>query len=71
MDRIGRERGWPPTTRAAYEAGHELEGHTFTGSAAGNTQVICAEDGVEGAADVAISAQGLPAPRRVQGRVMP
>ena len=32
MDRIGRERGWPPITRAAYEAGHQLEGHTFTGS---------------------------------------
>jgi len=44
---------------------------TFTASAAGNTQVICAEDGVEGTADVAISAQGLPAPRRVQGRVKP
>ncbi len=34
MDRIGRERGWPPTSREAYEAGHRLEGHTFTGSPA-------------------------------------
>lgn len=34
MDRIGRERGWPPMSREAYEAGHGLEGHTFTGSPA-------------------------------------
>jgi probable LLM family oxidoreductase len=34
MDRIGRERGWPPMTREAYEAGHRLDGHTFTGSPA-------------------------------------
>ncbi len=33
-DRIGRERGWAPMTREAYEAGHRLEGHTFTGSPA-------------------------------------
>ena len=33
-DRIGRERGWPPMTLEAYEAGHRLEGHTFTGSPA-------------------------------------
>ena len=32
MDRIGKERGFAPVTREAYEAGHELEGHTFTGS---------------------------------------
>jgi len=44
---------------------------TFTASAAGNTQIICAEDGIEGAADVVISAQGLPAPRKVSGRVRP
>ena len=31
-DRIGRERGWAPMTREAYEAGHRLHGHTFTGS---------------------------------------
>jgi probable LLM family oxidoreductase len=34
MDRIGRERGWPPTTREAYESGHRIDGHTFTGSPA-------------------------------------
>jgi probable LLM family oxidoreductase len=33
-DKIGRERGWPPLTREAYEAGHRLHGHTFTGSPA-------------------------------------
>jgi len=44
---------------------------TFTASAAGNTQVICGEDGVEGMAEVVISAQGLPAPRRPSGRVSP
>jgi probable LLM family oxidoreductase len=27
-DRIGRERGWAPVTREAYEAGHRPEGHT-------------------------------------------
>ena len=33
-DRIGRERGWPPLTHEAYEAGHHIDGHTFTGSPA-------------------------------------
>jgi len=33
-DRIGRERGWTPLTRAAYAAGHGLNGATFTGSPA-------------------------------------
>jgi len=32
MDRIARERDFTPVTREAYEAGHELHGHTFTGS---------------------------------------
>lgn len=32
MDRIARERGFTPVTREAYEAGHGLHGHTFTGS---------------------------------------
>ena len=31
-DQIGSERGWPPLTREAYEAGHQLQGHSFTGS---------------------------------------
>jgi probable LLM family oxidoreductase len=32
MDRIGRERGWPPLTREGYEAGLSLRGATYTGS---------------------------------------
>jgi probable LLM family oxidoreductase len=32
MNRIGKERGFAPVTREAYEAGHQLHGHTFTGS---------------------------------------
>ena len=32
MDRIGRERGFASVGREAYEAGHGLHGHTFTGS---------------------------------------
>jgi probable LLM family oxidoreductase len=32
MTRIGRERGWPPTTRAQFEAGRELRGALFVGS---------------------------------------
>jgi probable LLM family oxidoreductase len=32
MDKIGRERGWPPMTRAQFDAGAELRGHNFVGS---------------------------------------
>ena len=32
MDRIGRERGWPPMTRAQFEASRQLEGATFVGT---------------------------------------
>jgi len=32
MGRIGRERGWPPPTRAQFEAERRLEGAHFTGS---------------------------------------
>lgn len=32
MNRIGRERGWPPLTRAAYEAAAALPGANFVGS---------------------------------------
>ena len=31
MDRIGRERGWPPLTRAAFDAGRSLRGASFIG----------------------------------------
>ena len=34
MDRIGRERGWPPMTREQYEASRGLHGASFTGSPA-------------------------------------
>src|SRR5581483_643261 len=32
MTRIGRERGWPPTTRADFDAGRQLRGALFVGS---------------------------------------
>jgi len=44
---------------------------TFTASAVGTTRVICSEDGVEGEITIEIASAGLPAPRRVKGRVTP
>jgi probable LLM family oxidoreductase len=32
MDRIGRERGWPPMSRAAFDASRALDGATFVGT---------------------------------------
>lgn len=32
MDRIGRERGWPPMSRAAFEASTALRGHHLVGT---------------------------------------
>ena len=32
MDKIGRERGWPPMTRAQFDAGATLHGANFVGS---------------------------------------
>jgi len=32
MNRIGRERGWPPLTRAAFDASRTLRGASFVGS---------------------------------------
>jgi probable LLM family oxidoreductase len=32
MNRIGRERGWPPMSRAQFEAGCEPEGHLLVGT---------------------------------------
>jgi len=32
MDRIGRERGWPPMTREQFEASRALRGANFVGS---------------------------------------
>jgi probable LLM family oxidoreductase len=33
MNRIGRERGWPPMTRAQFDAGCEPDGHLLVGTA--------------------------------------
>ena len=32
MDKIGRERGWPPMTRAQFDASLDLRGHNLVGS---------------------------------------
>ena len=32
MNRIGRERGWPPLSRADYDAAAELRGANFVGT---------------------------------------
>ena len=32
MDRIGRERGWPPLTREQFDAARTLRGANFVGS---------------------------------------
>jgi alkanesulfonate monooxygenase SsuD/methylene tetrahydromethanopterin reductase-like flavin-dependent oxidoreductase (luciferase family) len=32
MDKLGRERGWPPLTRAQFDAGAGLHGANFVGS---------------------------------------
>jgi alkanesulfonate monooxygenase SsuD/methylene tetrahydromethanopterin reductase-like flavin-dependent oxidoreductase (luciferase family) len=32
MNRIGRERGWPPMSRAQFDAGCEPEGHLLVGT---------------------------------------
>jgi alkanesulfonate monooxygenase SsuD/methylene tetrahydromethanopterin reductase-like flavin-dependent oxidoreductase (luciferase family) len=40
MDRIGRERGWPPMTRAAFEASRQPEGANLVGSPAEVTEKI-------------------------------
>ena len=40
MDRIGRERGWPPMSRDQYEASRGVHGASFTGSPAEVTEKI-------------------------------
>jgi probable LLM family oxidoreductase len=40
MDRIGRERGWPPLSRAAFDASRTLRGASFVGSADEVTEKI-------------------------------
>ena len=44
---------------------------SFTATAEGSAQLICSEDGVDGAVVVEITRRALPAPRRVSGRVSP
>ncbi|HET8951829.1 MAG TPA: LLM class flavin-dependent oxidoreductase, partial [Solirubrobacteraceae bacterium] len=40
MDRIGRERGWPPLTRRQFDAARTLHGANFIGSPAEVTEKI-------------------------------
>jgi len=44
---------------------------TFTATGDGSAQIICSEDGIEGAAAVEIAPPGLPAPRKAGRRVAP
>ena len=48
MDRIGRERGWSPTSRRQYEAGRGPRGAIFAGSPAEVTDKILAAHAVFG-----------------------
>jgi plastocyanin len=44
---------------------------TFTATAHGSADIICSDAGIEGGTTLEISAPGLPAPRKVRGRVAP
>jgi probable LLM family oxidoreductase len=46
MDRIGRERGWQPMTRAAFEASRRPEGANFVGSPAEVAEKILAQHAI-------------------------
>ncbi|TPE53142.1 LLM class flavin-dependent oxidoreductase [Amaricoccus solimangrovi] len=48
MDRIGRERGWPPTSRAQFEAARSPRGALFVGSPQEVTEKILAAHEVFG-----------------------
>jgi probable LLM family oxidoreductase len=48
MNRIGRERGWPPMTRAAFEASRRLEGANLVGSPAEVTEKILHQHAIFG-----------------------
>jgi probable LLM family oxidoreductase len=48
MDRIGRERGWPPMTREAFEASRELHGANFVGSPEQVAEKIIYQHGIFG-----------------------
>jgi probable LLM family oxidoreductase len=46
MNRIGRERGWPPMSRAQFDAGCEPEGHLLVGTPEDVTAKILAHHGL-------------------------
>lgn len=46
MNRIGRERGWPPMSRAQFDAGCEPEGHLLVGTPEDVTRKILAHHGL-------------------------
>ncbi len=46
MNRIGRERGWPPMTRAQFDAGCAPDGHLLVGTAQGVAAKIIAHHGL-------------------------
>ena len=48
MNRIGRERGWPPTSRAQFEAARAPRGALFVGSPAEVTDKILANHEIFG-----------------------
>jgi alkanesulfonate monooxygenase SsuD/methylene tetrahydromethanopterin reductase-like flavin-dependent oxidoreductase (luciferase family) len=48
MDRIGRERGWPPMTRAAFEASRAIDGANLVGSPAEVTEKILHQHAIFG-----------------------
>jgi alkanesulfonate monooxygenase SsuD/methylene tetrahydromethanopterin reductase-like flavin-dependent oxidoreductase (luciferase family) len=48
MNRIGRERGWPPTNRASYEAAAGLRGAAYVGDPAQVAEKILFQHGLFG-----------------------
>ena len=65
MDRIGRERGWPPMSRAAFEASRRLEGAHFVGSPAEVAEKILFQHAIFGHDRFLIQfSVGHPPPRR-------
>jgi probable LLM family oxidoreductase len=48
MDRIGRERGWPPMTREAFEASRTLRGANFVGTPEEVAEKIVHQHGIFG-----------------------
>jgi alkanesulfonate monooxygenase SsuD/methylene tetrahydromethanopterin reductase-like flavin-dependent oxidoreductase (luciferase family) len=48
MNRIGRERGWPPITRQQFDAGRSPQGHLLVGSPEEVAEKIVAEHAIFG-----------------------